>query len=325
MLSILILIIDAKTAYTGAIDGINLCLRTIIPVLFPFIVLSAMLNSYLLGSPLSFLKPLSRLCDVPDGAESLLLLGFIGGYPVGAQCLNEAFESKILSKEDAKRMLVFCNNAGPSFIFGLCGALFDSVLIPFALWIIHIASALMVGICLKNDCKPSTICNITKSITLPQALDKGIKTTAAICGWVILFRIMITFLQKWFLWALPQPMQTGIIGMLELSNGCCDLFAVPQHGQRFIMCAFMLGFGGICVAMQTASVAKLIFTPIYIIGKLLQAVISFTMASILQFFIFPNTHQWHLPAVIYIITIIICVSMFIVFRKNSSISKRFHV
>lgn len=320
MLAVLMLIIDARTAYSGAVDGVELCLRTIIPVLFPFIVLSGMLNAYLLGSHVAIIKPFSRFCHVPAGAESLLLMGFIGGYPVGAQCINEAYEQGALSKKDATRMLAFCNNAGPSFIFGLCASLFDSILIPLVLWMVHITSALMIGFSLKSRPSKISINNKFKIITLPQAVDKGIKTTSTICGWVILFRIIITFLQKWFLWALPQSWQNGIIGVLELSNGCCDLFALPCYGQRFVICALMLGFGGICVSMQTASIARSIWSSLYIKGKLLQSIISFMLASILQFCLFPKVHQWRIPVVIYIAGITICVFLLMFFRKNSRFS-----
>ena len=38
-LGLLILILDGKTAYNGAVDGIELCLKTVIPALFPFFVI----------------------------------------------------------------------------------------------------------------------------------------------------------------------------------------------------------------------------------------------------------------------------------------------
>ena len=45
----LALILDGRTAIDGARQGIELCLRTVIPSLFPFFVLSILLTSSLLG------------------------------------------------------------------------------------------------------------------------------------------------------------------------------------------------------------------------------------------------------------------------------------
>ena len=80
----LALILDGRTAIDGARQGIELCLRTVIPSLFPFFVLSILLTSSLLGSSLAVLRPLGRLFGMPDGAESLLIPAFLGGYPVAA-------------------------------------------------------------------------------------------------------------------------------------------------------------------------------------------------------------------------------------------------
>ena len=66
----LALILDGRTAIDGARQGIELCLRTVIPSLFPFFVLSILLTSSLLGSSLAVLRPLGRLFGMPDGAES---------------------------------------------------------------------------------------------------------------------------------------------------------------------------------------------------------------------------------------------------------------
>lgn len=79
----LALILDGRTAIDGARQGIELCLRTVIPSLFPFFVLSILLTSSLLGSSLAVLRPLGRLFGMPDGAESLLIRRFWAGIPWG--------------------------------------------------------------------------------------------------------------------------------------------------------------------------------------------------------------------------------------------------
>ena len=49
-ISMLILILDPNTAVRSASDAIQLCLKTVVPSLFPFFVLSSMLTSALVGS-----------------------------------------------------------------------------------------------------------------------------------------------------------------------------------------------------------------------------------------------------------------------------------
>lgn len=286
--AMLVLILDTKTAIAGAREGITLCLFTVIPSLFPFFVLSGLISSCFVGKPIPALRPLGRLCGVPNGAESLLLLGLIGGYPIGAQGVYQAYKSGQLRRADADRMLGFCNNAGPAFIFGMASALFAVPTAPLALFLIHGMSAILTGMLLPK--KASAACQIVpaQALTVPQALERGVRTMGNVCGWVVLFRVILTFSQRWFLWLLPPEAQTLLSGILELSNGCVALQAIPLQGTRFLLCTCFLSLGGLCVATQTASVVKDLGMGMYFPGKLLQTAISFLLAAPLQYVLFPR-------------------------------------
>jgi hypothetical protein len=108
-IGMIVLILDTKTVLSGARDGITLCAYTVIPSLFPFFLFSVLLNHILLSGDLRFLHPLGKLTGIPTGAEPLLLIGLIGGYPVGAQCISDAYRNKCISRTDAHRMLGFCS------------------------------------------------------------------------------------------------------------------------------------------------------------------------------------------------------------------------
>ena len=89
-IGISLLILDSKTALAGAQSGVELCIRTVIPSLFPFFLFSILLTTSLMGRRIRILRPLCRLCRIPEGAESILIAGCLGGYPVGAQCVSQA-------------------------------------------------------------------------------------------------------------------------------------------------------------------------------------------------------------------------------------------
>lgn len=276
-----LMIIDTKTALSGAKEGILLCIGTIIPSLFPFFVLSNLLTSAVFGLKSAWLRPIGRLFGIPAGSEALLIVGLLGGYPVGAQSVTQAYRAGHLKKDDARRMLGFCSNAGPAFIFGMASSLFESPYIPWILWAVHILSALFVSFILPGRNDGGEVSPVkAASLTLPQALSKAITVMAAVCGWIILFRVLIAFLQRWFLWLLPETAQIALIGLLELSNGCCELINIPGEGLRFLLCAAFLSFGGLCIAMQTASVTEEL--GMYLPGKLLQGLISILLAAALQ-------------------------------------------
>ena len=269
---IFLLIIDGKTAVSGISEGITICIRSVIPSLFPFFVLGNLLTGSLLGSRTSILRPLGKLFQIPKGAESLLLIGFLGGYPIGAQTVAQAYKGGHLSRQSAERILTFCNQAGPSFLFGILG----SILTPqkaCLLWGIQIISAFLVSLCIPATAEDSII-PASKPVTLNNALRLGIRTMATVCGWVMLFRMVISFLDRWVLWLFPISWKVAIAGVLELANGCLSINQIPSESLQFLICSGILSFGGICVSMQTLSVTEDLSLRLYFPGKILQAAIS---------------------------------------------------
>lgn len=278
--AMLVLILDSKIALHGAQKGLELCVQTVIPSLFPFFVISILLTGSLSGRQIGILQPICRFCKMPNGSENLLLVGLLGGYPVGAKCIYEAWQQGQITKANAKRYLGFCNNAGPAFIFGMCGSLFSKPWIGWVLWGIHIFSALLTGHILPENKTVSTGTGIPEHITLVQAMGKAISAILSVCGWVILFRVVLAFCQRWFIWLLPATLRIVIEGALELTNGCNSLVSVETEGLRFILCAGFLGLGGLCVALQTVSVVGELGAGMYFLGKLMQCAFSCCFASL---------------------------------------------
>lgn len=314
--AMLMLILDSKTALQGARQGLELCVQTIIPSLFPFFVISILLTDALSGCEIPVLKPLLRFCKMPIGSENLLIVGLLGGYPVGAKCVYDTWKRGQITTIDAKRCLGFCSNAGPAFIFGMCGILFSEIWIVWILWGIHILSALLVGSILPKNgsCKIPTV--RSKNISLPEAMAKGIDAILSVCGWVILFRVTIVFWQRWFLWLFPENWRVIFEGILELANGSSALVSLQSEGMRFVLCSVFLSLGGLCVALQTMSVVGELGTGMYFPGKAMQCAISGCIALLFA------SVQYNLcsPVMPFIITLSLLV--FIIIKKTVAFPKR---
>ena len=245
------LILDGKCASGAVQDGIQLCLCTVIPALFPLFVLSGVLVCAL--SELR-IPVLSKALGIPEGSEGIFLLGAIGGFPMGAQCIAQAVEQGSLNKQSAQRMLGFCNNAGPAFLFGILGGIFDNPIVPLVLFVIQLESAFLVGMLWRSE--TSMAARLPKSeISLPNSVSRAVRSMVSVCAWVILANVLLALLDRWLFPFLPELAQVSITGTLELTNGCLTLEDVESENLRFILCCGFLNFGGLSVLMQIQAIA----------------------------------------------------------------------
>ena len=297
-IGLLILIFDSSVALEGAGTGIELCIQTVIPSLFPFFVLSMAMTNALVISPGKPVQMVTGLLGIPAAAVSIIIPAFLGGYPVGAKCVADYYQQKQISKRDAQRMLAFCSNAGPSFLFGMVSGFFPEKRFVWLLWLIHISGALLTALSLPYSAEASTTDPSEFRVEKQSVMISSAKAMCLVCCWVILFRILITFLNRWIFWAFPQWLRVFLMGILELTNGCCSLMLIPDVKVRFVLCACILAFGGICVLLQTISVTKGLSIRSYVTGKLLQTLYSFLLSCL-----FVSGFRLYLAALIPILVI----------------------
>lgn len=276
---LLVLIIDSRLALEGAGAGVDLCIRTVIPSLFPFFVLTGVLTKFLQKSDARWIYVLAAALGISPGAAPALIPGFLGGYPVGAKCIGDMYAEKQISKKEAERMLAFCSNAGPSFLFGMVSVFFPNVKMVWFLWLIQISGAALTALAFPRSVDENTLPRkIGWEKERPDVVWSAIRAMGTVCGWIILFRTILTFLNAWLLWLFPAWVRVLVIGILELSNGCCELMQITDVKLRFIICACMLSQGGLCVFLQTMSVTKGLSLKGYFLGKTVQTVFCFLLS-----------------------------------------------
>lgn len=315
VLILLLLLLESPKVTAAAADGIKLCIESLIPSLFPFLFITTVLNNYFMAVNNPILRLLGKACGIPAGAEAIFLLGILGGYPAGAQCISRSYQRGMLSKENARHMSGFCNNAGPAFIFGVGAILFKNKIALLVLWGLQVISAVIVGYLTRVN-SPETCKVVPTSQTIHEALMHSVKVMGIICGWVVIFRIIVTFLDF-----LPAALHTGIIGVLEISNGFFALKHVKNEGIRFIAAAVFLSWGGFCVLMQTAGLLDQMGIRQYLRSKMLQTFLVFSLSYFAQLLLFSPEDRVKLPWIIAILPLVSIILYFrskivLAFRKN---------
>ena len=299
LLCLLALLLFPQDTAQSARDALALCAQTVIPSLFPFFVLSSLLIACGASALLSaLLAPLMRpLFGLSGAGAAALALGLCGGYPVGARTAAELVESGALSREEGERLLIFCNNAGPGFLLGICGgAVFASPRAGAALYLIHVASALFTGILLTRRLPPLSAPfsagaaphrTVSLSAALPAAVQGALAGILNVCAFVVFFtvctRLLLRALPESFVFSLPCAL---LIGFFELTSG---VTALPPTRAGFLACAALLAWGGLSVHCQTLSAlsASALSARYYLRAKAAQALLSVILSLPALPFLFP--------------------------------------
>lgn len=315
LFSIAFLIAFPQESISAAKDGIALCTDVIVPSLFPFFVLSALTVNLGYAQRLGqkaeiIMRPLFNV----NGACSIaFILGIIGGYPVGARTALSLYRNNACTKTEAEHLLTFCNNSGPSFIFGVVGAgLFASGKIGLYLFIAHMLASISVGIIFRsrkrneppgNAPSLSAVSPQPFSSAFTEAVKSSFQSCLNICGFVIFFNVFIKMLKTAGIvsfvaaksGAILSPLgitayhaEKLITGAIELSTGIWNLKDISENLLFSVPAAsFFLGWGGISIHCQTLSLVKYgeISLKAYIVGKFFHGVISAVFSyALLQIF-----------------------------------------
>ena len=265
-----LLLASHDTVSLAVREGIFLCVQSVIPSLFPLFTAVSLAIACGLGDLLP-----------PEAAA--LVLGSVGGYPVGAKTLAELVKSGAIEARDAQKLLLCCNNAGPAFILGIVGrGVFHRAAVGWVLYGIHTLSALLLWAFLPHGRakrrRPAPPPSYAKVFV--ETVRGSVAAMANVCGFVVLFLVVLRLLSV--LTGLTHPL---FLGAVELTNG---VQALPNDADGFVMAAALLGWGGVSVCCQTAAVldgSGLRFAP-YLLAKLTQSGISALLALAVRGWLF---------------------------------------
>ena len=250
---------EAGFVRAAAAEALALCAGSVIPALFPFLVVSSLLLSLGLGELLSpmlagLMEPLFRVDGV---GSSALLLGLVGGYPIGAKTAADLYRGGRLSRPEAERLLAFCNNSNPVFLISVLGVgVFGSVRAGVWLWLIHLLSALLTGLLFRNHGGPARRqaggTAAFQAVSLPAAFVAAVRESLSgmlsVCAFVTFFYVLARPLASLGGWLGPV-----LVGLTELFS-LTPLLRPDRFG--FILASAMAGWGGLSVLCQTAAVLE---------------------------------------------------------------------
>lgn len=240
LLLLLLFLWQGSLAAEGVRQGLALCYRTVLPALFPAMVLCGMLS-----------EVTEQLPFAP--ARTLWCTSLLCGYPLGLQAVARSYARGILEEKQALRLSACCSNASPVFLIlyagsEVLGSTASGVALLLAQTAVSFLLAWRLGALKKTALPPQPPCSVGRLFT--AGLHSAVTSGMMLVGCVTFFSALAALFP-----ALPY-----LHGILELTGGL--------EGNFFAVAA-LVGFSGCTVLLQNiACLTEAGLSPLpYLMGR----------------------------------------------------------
>lgn len=292
------LLLGAPTAAEAIRGSLLLCARSVLPAVFPMMVMSGILSEgsgcYIIDRMLG--RPICRAFGVSRGSATAVMLGFLCGFPVGAMTAARLCKNGRITSAELCRLLTFINNPSPVFVIYAIGSALGSVRLGAVIWISVALSALAAGVVSrfimgKYSSVPSHS-EISKHQPVSRLIVRSVSSAAAgavnVCAYTAFFSATVSILALLLTRiGLPDSVGRFMSGFFEIGGGSAalaDLTALPRSVAAL---AAACSWSGVSVQVQIVAVcrdtlddAELSFAPM-VLSKLCQATISPILALLI--------------------------------------------
>ena len=283
--SLALIVKNADIAIQYMQAGLRLCAASVIPSLFPFMVISELLVAGGLGKLLERFagRFFSQLFGISGKASAAVLLGLLCGFPVGAKTTVFLYDKGLITKKEAERALTFCNIPSSGFLISTVGlSLFFDRAFGIFLYVAALVAAFLSGLLGRfifgkqhneptsgNDPLPPVSVN-----TFTTAVSSATASMLSVCAYVVFFSSVIGCLSHVISrLSLHDTLATLLFSFFEISSGVSAASHSPTITAA-LFCGFAIGWSGLSVHFQILSLCSgrsFSFTP-YFLSKLFQGV-----------------------------------------------------
>ncbi len=270
----------------SVLDGISLWAACVLPAVFPFLFLTALLTALPPFSAFSkkFSPVMGKIFRISGAGGGAAILAALSGYPVGARLLCDLSESGAVAREEKFRLACLATTSGPMFLVGSVGCMmYRSMKAGAILLFCHLLSVWTVCFLLRFSAKR------TEPVPPPpparqdgllyDSLYRAVISILCVGGLIALFSCFGQMLADLGLFRLLSfgPCSEGVLrGLLEMTSGCAALAELGTPLSLACACA-LVTFGGMCVLCQQATylVRAGVSMPKFLLVKCLQAALAF--------------------------------------------------
>ena len=242
-----------KAGSLGVSAGISICINTLLPSVFPFMFFSTLvMNLKMFDGLFVKLSYLSKaIFDLPGVAMPIIIMSVIGGYPVGAFLIKDAFEKGKISSLQGKRLLLFCVNPGIGFTYSMIGcSLYNSLNIGIILFLVSVLSSLIIGLFSRFyeegiDFKKEEQVTSRKmvSASILDSMNTSVRNVVNVCVWVVIFSCIASL-------ADVLPLNESISDIIKILSEVTGGVIIAKENYNIFVLSSVVGFCGFCIHMQ---------------------------------------------------------------------------
>ncbi len=246
----------------GARQGLILWYNSVVPALFPFMVLSGLIVSG--GGIAQIMRPFYKVLHPLLGLSSegcyVLISGLLCGYPMGAKTCAEFVNDRQISVNEGRYLMTICNHPSPMFILGYVYPWFTEN-IPVSILLLSVyAPVIPIAILAKQrypfDKNQSSAGESRGSQIHTSSADEAILSSVEVLckigGYLVLFSIAIILIRRFTI--IPNPVKLCFIGIMEMTTGIRAFAEIKNWEIGYIASVAALTFGGLSGIFQTKSV-----------------------------------------------------------------------
>ncbi len=245
----------------SVLRGVSLWATCVLPAVFPFLFLTALLTGLPPFAVLSkkLAMPMGRLFHLSGAGGGAALVAALSGYPVGARTVYDLFEEGMLAEGEAFPLACLASTSGPVFLVGTVGGMmYGSAAVGWAMLFSHLAAVWLVCFfCLRGGKRRAGPLPVRRrSPTLfADSLSGAVLSVLCVGGSIALFTCLGQMLGDLGCFSLPLfgGYAEGVLrGLLEMTTGCAVLAETKTPLSCALSCA-LVTFGGACVLFQQAA------------------------------------------------------------------------
>ena len=281
-LAFVLILLFPAVAHDAVRSGLSLSARTVIPSVFPSLVLT----DFLFSRPCDLIentvgRVFSRVLRTSPRGAVAWIAGLLSGFPVGAVTVADDVRRGALSPEEGAYLLSFVNNTGPAFLIGGVGlGLFGSVRVGWTLYLLQIPVSLLVGLLFRPKKRKRSVAPPHLSDQIPDPVASIVRASencVRIAGFVCFFSVLSALLSL----LIPDgALLAALTSLLELGSGAVRSARLPFPFPALPLTAFAVCFSGVSVYCQTAAVLNGagLSAKSYLRGKIASGLIAFLIS-----------------------------------------------